>query len=89
MFMAAALALAELSSTKIDANAPLLPPIDRLRGVAAAVARGVWPVRPRKMVLPRNGKIGFYIILQADGILGYRMEITSTPSQRSRLCFHR
>jgi malate dehydrogenase (oxaloacetate-decarboxylating) len=41
MFMAAALALAELSPTKTDANAPLLPPIARLREVAAAVARGV------------------------------------------------
>ena len=40
MFMAAALALAELSPTKTDANAPLLPPIARLRQVAAAVARG-------------------------------------------------
>ncbi|MEA2923909.1 MAG: hypothetical protein QOI46_634 [Alphaproteobacteria bacterium] len=41
MFMAAALALAELSPTKTDANAPLLPPIGKLREVAAAVARKV------------------------------------------------
>ena len=38
MFMAAALALAELSPTNADANAPLLPAINRLREVAAAVA---------------------------------------------------
>ena len=36
--MAAALALAELSPTNADANAPLLPAINRLREVAAAVA---------------------------------------------------
>jgi malate dehydrogenase (oxaloacetate-decarboxylating) len=41
MFMAAALALAELSPTKTDANAPLLPAINRLREVAAAVATKV------------------------------------------------
>ena len=39
--MAAALALAELSPTKTDANAPLLPAINRLREVAAAVATKV------------------------------------------------
>jgi malate dehydrogenase (oxaloacetate-decarboxylating) len=41
MFMAAALALAELSPTKQAAYAPLLPPIGKLREVAAAVAKKV------------------------------------------------
>ena len=41
MFMAAALALADLSPAKRAANAPLLPAIKDLRDVAAAVARNV------------------------------------------------
>jgi malate dehydrogenase (oxaloacetate-decarboxylating) len=41
MFMAAALALADLSPTKRAANSPLLPAIRDLRDVAAAVARNV------------------------------------------------
>jgi malate dehydrogenase (oxaloacetate-decarboxylating) len=41
MFMAAALALAELSPVKRGANSPLLPAIKDLRDVAAAVARNV------------------------------------------------
>jgi malate dehydrogenase (oxaloacetate-decarboxylating) len=41
MFMAAALALADLSPAKRAANAPLLPAINDLRDVAAAVARNV------------------------------------------------
>ena len=41
MFMAAALALAELSPTIQAADAPLLPPIGKLREVAAAVAKKV------------------------------------------------
>jgi malate dehydrogenase (oxaloacetate-decarboxylating) len=41
MFMAAALALVDLSPTKRAANAPLLPAINDLRDVAAAVARNV------------------------------------------------
>jgi malate dehydrogenase (oxaloacetate-decarboxylating) len=41
MFMAAALALADLSPTKRAANSPLLPAIKDLRNVAAAVARNV------------------------------------------------
>jgi malate dehydrogenase (oxaloacetate-decarboxylating) len=41
MFMAAALALAELSPAKQSADAPLLPPIGKLREVAAAVAKNV------------------------------------------------
>jgi malate dehydrogenase (oxaloacetate-decarboxylating) len=41
MFMAAALALADLSPTERAANAPLLPAINDLRDVAAAVARNV------------------------------------------------
>jgi malic enzyme len=39
MFMAGALALADMSATRGAANAPLLPPINSLRGVAFAVAR--------------------------------------------------
>ncbi|HEY0800166.1 MAG TPA: NAD-dependent malic enzyme, partial [Steroidobacteraceae bacterium] len=41
MFMAAALALADLSPTKRNANAPLLPAVRDLREVAARVARNV------------------------------------------------
>ena len=41
MFMAAALALADLSPAKRAANAPLLPAINDLRDVAVAVARNV------------------------------------------------
>jgi malate dehydrogenase (oxaloacetate-decarboxylating) len=41
MFMAAALALADLSPTKQAAHAPLLPPIGKLREVAGAVAKKV------------------------------------------------
>jgi malate dehydrogenase (oxaloacetate-decarboxylating) len=41
MFMAGALALADMSATRGAANAPLLPPINSLRGVAFAVARKV------------------------------------------------
>jgi malate dehydrogenase (oxaloacetate-decarboxylating) len=41
MFMAAARALAELSPTRTDKTAPLLPPVDQLREVARAVAFAV------------------------------------------------
>ncbi len=41
MFMAAARALAELSPTRTDKTAPLLPPVDQLREVAQAVALAV------------------------------------------------
>jgi malate dehydrogenase (oxaloacetate-decarboxylating) len=41
MFMAAARALAELSPTRHDRAAPLLPPVDQLREVALAVALAV------------------------------------------------
>jgi len=41
MFMAAARALAELSPTRTDKTAPLLPPVDQLRKVAQAVALAV------------------------------------------------
>jgi hypothetical protein len=41
MFMAGAIALADMSATRGAANAPLLPPINSLRGVAFAVARKV------------------------------------------------
>ena len=41
MFMAAARALAELSPTRTDKTAPLLPPVDQLREVAFAVAVAV------------------------------------------------
>jgi signal transduction histidine kinase len=30
--------------------------------------------------------VGLYIVRQAVGILGHRLEITSTPSQGSRFC---
>jgi malate dehydrogenase (oxaloacetate-decarboxylating) len=39
--MAAARALAELSPTRTDKTAPLLPPVDQLRPVAMAVALAV------------------------------------------------
>jgi len=41
MCMAAARALAELSPTRTDKTAPLLPPVDQLREVAQAVALAV------------------------------------------------
>jgi malate dehydrogenase (oxaloacetate-decarboxylating) len=41
MFMAAARALAALSPSAHDREAPLLPPVDRLRAVAVAVAHAV------------------------------------------------
>ncbi|HLY79817.1 MAG TPA: NAD-dependent malic enzyme [Caulobacteraceae bacterium] len=41
MFMAAARALAELSPTRADKTAPLLPPVSQLREVAMAVALAV------------------------------------------------
>jgi malate dehydrogenase (oxaloacetate-decarboxylating) len=41
MFMAAALALAELSPTKTDKTGSLLPPVDQLRTVSLAVAEAV------------------------------------------------
>ena len=41
MFMAAARALADLSPTRHDRTAPLLPPVDQLREVAMAVALAV------------------------------------------------
>jgi malate dehydrogenase (oxaloacetate-decarboxylating) len=41
MFMAAARALADLSPTRTDKTAPLLPPVDQLREVAMSVALAV------------------------------------------------